>query len=150
MKLCDFGDDIYQELMLAICELPESKLSHIMSGGWLKFWCIRVATNISRQHSLSRHFQHKKEVNYTTIPEDLRGCYEIEEQIDASIKIEAIEKHLKSIHWYDSALFKLYLEKGSFRAVEEDTGINFQSVRWTVNKVYEGINKLFDESISSS
>jgi hypothetical protein len=147
-NLCHFGDDVYQEMQLALCELPETKLEQIIEGGWLKFWAIRVCTNMSRQHQLSRQLRHHKENGNVRIEDDARGCYEIELQIDAIIKLEQIESYLLKIHWYESSLFKLYLEKGSFRAVQDDTGINFQSVRWTVNKVYEGLNKLFDENIN--
>ena len=130
------GTDVFQDVLLAYLELDDCKALQIFDGGYIEWWCIRVAMNInSNTGKVGKHLNRKNEV-YGAMPYILdKRYYEIEGQIDATINLNNIKKELDEMYWYDRELFKIYMQEGSLRKSEKATGIPYISIRATVNKV---------------
>jgi hypothetical protein len=136
------GQDIFQDVVLAFLELEDDKAIQIHQGGYLEWWCIRVAMNLnSNTGKIGKHLNRNREV-FGAMPFLLdRRYYEIEGQIDAAINLEKIQKELDEMYWYDRELFKIYLSEGSLRKSEQATGIPYVSIKVTVDKVRKKLKK---------
>jgi len=133
------GNDVSQEVILSFLELDQEKQRQIIEGGYLEFWAIRAAmfTNSNTGKFgkyFSRHFEDLKQI-------ENRNKIDIHDRIDAKILLEKVTKELDAMYWYDRELFRIYLEEGSLRKVEKATGIQFTSVKTTVDKVRKKIKQ---------
>jgi RNA polymerase sigma factor (sigma-70 family) len=137
------GEDVFQEVILAILEMPDTKLKAITDGGYMVFYALTMAGRIGGfQNKLSKYYNAKRERLIDVIKESHAGSVNPTEQICASIEIEKIEKALSKMHWYDRELFRLYMEEDSYRKVQALTGIHYTSVRVTVEKVRTKLKKI--------
>jgi len=146
-KVCPehLQDDLRQWVMEILCRKPDNEIITIHSKGQLKFYVVRIILN-----QVSRNGQFTKSHSLIASREPVHTqaeCFDIERQHHAQRqRKEAFEDQLVSevdeLYWYDQKLFKLYLDKGSYRKVTEATGIPPKSVWETVNKVKQQIRSL--------
>lgn len=60
---------------------------------------------------------------------------------DRQLKEGLALDEIDNLYWYDKEIVKLYLELGTYRAVEAETGIPFESIYKTVQKSCNQIKK---------
>lgn len=163
-------DDLKGEVMLILCEMEEGKLMDLHYKGVLRFYTVRVILNLI-QSSTSPFYKKFRMSGFdlTSIKSSvMSGSYDfslleamdseninlVHRKVLEAISFEDLgeqkEKQLKeclaldeidNLYWYDREIVKLYLELGTYRAVEEATGIPFESVYKTVIKSCRQIKK---------
>ena len=130
-KLCNCPDDLIQEVVLLLLEMPEEKWQQINEGGYLRFYVVRTMMTMatSKRSSFSKLYDlhnHKK-VDHE------REDYDWEKEDDIAL----LETLMDELHWYDREVLKLWLEEGSYRKVGKKVDIPYKSIGNTVNKALE-------------
>lgn len=125
-----YADDLYQELVLVILELPDDKLKKI-SETCIKCFYFKLAKH--QFHSRNSAF-HKK---YRRVDEVVRDHASdiVQAAMDNAPDSELVEKvsrAMDEVYWYDSGILSLYAEKGTLQEVSNCTGIPLKSVYDTV------------------
>jgi hypothetical protein len=119
--------DLKQETIMILLEMPEEKIISLNKSGGLFYYCVRVMINLVKNKS-SRF--NKLYLTKTTdkIPE--------RQYFDQEVNGEEKEKRaltaFENLYWYEKEISKLYFGLGSYRAVEEETRIPRVSVCRTV------------------
>lgn len=133
LSIVPLREDLLQELALIICEKTEDELAKI--HGYFNFWCVRTLINMCGKRGNFTKKYAIKDLNY----EDAK--FDIESEYDGKVDetLDKLDKILTGVHWYKRDLFKLYLECGTFRAVEDEVGINYVSVYHTIKDVKKHI-----------
>ena len=65
--------------------------------------------------------------------------YDKEQDTEFEINLEKVKANLDKLFWYDKKIFELYIEFGSLRKVEQQTGIKYGAIHQTVTKVKKQI-----------
>ncbi|WP_212005763.1 sigma-70 family RNA polymerase sigma factor [Chitinophaga sp. HK235] len=134
------ADDLYQELMLFILEIPEDKLARL-NETCLKCFFFRMA---QKQYNSKTSAYHRKfrQPGVVHLPENA-GDYlpDIPDDADASDLIADVQEAMAGMYWYDSKLLELYADAGTMRAIASDTGIPLNSVHHTIAGARKQIKK---------
>lgn len=125
-------EDLYQEMILHMCEQADSKLQKMKREGWLKFHFVRVATN----KWSNRGYPHDE------LPTHLDTDTQSEEYDTDADKLENdLRDALGKMHWYDREILKAVNDVGSIRKVSKKTGITFHGVRESYKKAKHELKK---------
>lgn len=135
----DYAEDLYQDLVLALLEMPEEKLQQLEQT-CLKCFFYRMA---------QRQFNSKNSRFYRTYLRDGEALKSRIADIEAACEpsdinqewIDKTLKALKEIDWYDAGIMSLYAQEGTLRAVSEKTGIPARSIQNTVTLAKRLIRK---------
>lgn len=133
MEPAHLRDDLRQEVILTMCELPEEKVVKLHEEKVLVFYVVRVIINMIR--STNSPFAKKYRTTYTELVEqeeptgpDMNERLLREELEDYTLS------EINSLYWYDAELIRLYMNLGTFRAIQEMTGIPYVSCFKTIKK----------------
>lgn len=130
-------EDLYQELFIILCELPEDKLTEIYTNGYLHYWIVRTLTNMVSPYG---KFYKKYKVTYDDTEANQKladtedeGCeQELERERERAEVESLLTKYEKSgrdgFGWYKVTLLKAYAEVGSYRKLSKLTGIHFITI----------------------
>lgn len=129
------ADDLYQELVLLVLEIPEAKLTQL-NETCLKCFFYRMA---ERQYNRPNSaFYRKYRKPNRLMKEHAENIALFEHSADGLddliAEVEQAMTELDGIYWYDAKMMRVYAEIGSMRAVAEETGIPLISIHGTVNK----------------
>lgn len=134
------ADDLYQEAILRLMELGHDRLNEIHKGGYIHFYAIRLVVNESKGKSkLNRQFGREDSIT-DTLP---HRTYDISDRIDDKDLLLKINTEIKKFSKMDQEMFRIYHKLGSYRKVEEATGIPYCTVRYWVNEMKEHIEQKF-------
>lgn len=153
-------EDLKMDVIAIVCEWPDEKVIKLHQENSLEFYVVRVILNQVKSKTSPFHKQYrspvipiemhkagfkvgsdcredgkrrtrfeKAEVNYQMTSVDDYEERLIREQAE-DLAIEEIDR----LYWYDAEMIKLYLELGSFRAIEDRTGIPFISCYKNIKK----------------
>jgi len=133
-----YADDLYQDSLLILMEYNKDKVKEAVNGGYLKNIFVRIMYNQFNYKNAKFHNIHRKNAHLSvesfyddivnSIPNQESGINE-EEQEQAVTFIQAkIATQTSENDSFNKELFKLYMELGSLRAVQKQTGINYQSI----------------------
>lgn len=148
-----YRDDFKQHFYTQILYMKESKVIEAYSNGYLDWLCIKVISNqynsiTSSFYKLYKDYRQPSigspsldeidESNLTYVEDD------VDSQIQTTVSFNTIEKLVNNRHYYHKQLWYMYyIEEMSYRDIEKQTGINFQSVRSSVLKTNEYIKNNF-------
>ena len=110
-----FRDDLKQEFLLILLEEDGDRLKKIFDDGKIWNWCYVILRNQWSSSTSPFYKKYRSEKFYD---------YELDWIIDSDIDMkdievaERVEQILKSMHWKDQHLFKLYY----FETIDEKTG----------------------------
>ena len=125
--------DLYQEFILELLELKPQKIEKIYADGYLKWYCVRMLSNMF--HSKTSRFA----VKFKDIPKML---YEFEGyNFEKDIFINEVNYILENEYWYDRELLLLYIKVGSYRKLSKLTNIPMQSIFESVTSLKKRINE---------
>lgn len=127
MKPEHLQDELMAEVGLILCEKPELMIIELWELGKLKFYTVRIILNLVQ--STTSGFYKKFRVNNLELSQIIEP---IITEYD-SRKDHAMDE-IENLYWYDREILKLYAEHGTYRKVEEVTGIPFESIYKTVQK----------------
>jgi hypothetical protein len=133
MKPKELVDDLRQDVILKICELPDEKIKHLSDTNTLEFYTVRVILNTINNPN------GKFGKNFRTVFQELSDNI-TSEQLDIKERLhkENLEDKaiggIDNLYWYNQELVRLYLKHGNYRAVQEVTGIPFPSIYKAIQK----------------
>lgn len=136
-------EDLFQELIIILCEYDPLKIEALHENGGLKFFIVRILQN---QYRSDHSPFHKTHVKFKQSSTELDG---IERQVETVTQ----DQHYASIveyecqrtvfknsrDWYQNNLFKGLLKEGSLTKLSTKTGISRSAI---TRAVYEYIDKL--------
>lgn len=127
--------------MVVVCELPEEKVIKLHRDRVLEFYVVRVIINMirSRVSPFAKKYRtHHIELTDREVAEesDLEGR-ELKEQLEDLALAE-----IPNLYWYDAKLISLYMDLGSFRAIEQATRIPHVSCYKTIKKSFAELKRL--------
>lgn len=127
MKPENLQDELRAEVALILCEKPEDLIIGLADRKELRFYTVRIILNLIQSNT--SQFYKKFRVNNLELSEIIEPIIiEYDERKDTAIS------EIDNLYWYDREILKLYAEHGTYRKVEEVTGIPFESVYKTVMK----------------
>lgn len=127
MKPESLQDELKAEVALILCEKPEDLIIGLADRKELRFYTVRIILNLIQSNT--SQFYKKFRVNNLELSEISEPTIiEYDERKDTAIS------EIDNLYWYDREILKLYAEHGTYRKVEEVTGIPFESVYKTVMK----------------
>jgi hypothetical protein len=120
-------DDLKQEVILKICEMPEEKLLSLHESKVLEFYTVRVIINEIRNpnNSFAKKYRGISE-EITNEPHSPDPDFKEREVLEELQQVAINE--IQNLYWYDKELLLTYLRLGSYRAVTEYTGIPVTSI----------------------
>lgn len=140
------ANDLRQEVMLVLLELPKERLHNIHENGILGYFINRVVKNQfeSVTSPFYKKFREKAAIEYNG-QEDSKsitssGTYNPE--IDQ--KAQEIRDILKKMGTTETLLIKYYIQEGSLHKVSKITGIPYTNLRryfvWVKEQVKQNLN----------
>jgi hypothetical protein len=135
MRPKDLQDDLKAEVALILCEKSEDLILELHDKGGLKYYTVRIILNLIQSNTSP--FYKKFRLSNVELS-DLIEPYVLPEY--DSRKDQAMEE-LETLYWYDREILKLYGKYGTYRKIEEETGIPFESIYKTVQKACKEIRK---------
>lgn len=123
------AEDLFQELALALLELPEDKFRQVVEGCLKCFWYRMADYSFNRPRS--RFFKHWRKEERA-----LRRHHDnIVQAWESGPDEELIAKMLRAIeegYWYDQGVLFEYIEKGTLKEVSKATSIPVVSLHNTI------------------
>lgn len=159
MKPEHLQEDLKMEVITTVCEWPEERVVGLHERKQLEFYVARVIinhiTNKSHQFYKKYRTQFDEYVEHEYLSSNRQyfnrevanqvGKAHIENDVDLADREtkEAMEdiaiNEIEGLYWYDQEMVKLYYKLGSYRAIEEQTGIPFISCYKTIQKAFATI-----------
>jgi len=157
----EYADDIFQDALLAMLELPVDKVRQIEKDNAILYYFRQVIYNMSKAMFRNNRVADSSTCSLSMIETSLStdcDTFEFEYEgndIDSMISDEyrntklpkGIVDKLNEMRFYDREVFLLYCQLGSFRKVEKQTGINYVAIHRTVKKVQDELRPVSNSSI---
>ena len=137
-------DDLRAEVIAQVCEWPEEKVLGLWQRGELIFYVVRVIINMLRNTGGPFCKKFRRPV-YELSGHEVADDSDIQALKERERLGEQAMKNIDRLYWYDAAMVRLYLEAGSFRAMEERTQIPYSSAFKTVKKSLEALKTITHE-----
>lgn len=157
----ELREDLKQEVILIVCEMPEEKIIGLHERKQLEFFTVRVIIN--QAASKTSPFAKKYRSTYSISDFSLgiatdQHSNRTMDRINAVLAVNPIEadteerllresiedkamQQIAELYWYNKELVELYLKHGNFRAIQKETGIPFASCYKTIKKSFEEIKQ---------
>ncbi len=138
----DLWEDLRQEVALIVLEYDKDKIADLEAKGKqvFKFWIVRICCN--QLHS--KYGKMYRLYNQLIPVEDVVKFIKEEVEIfDDQPIVDAIERKMKDLYWYDREILKMYIELGSVRKVSAQTGIPHTSIFITIKNIRKCIKQSF-------
>lgn len=152
----EWWKELRQEIFLILCEYDKDKVIEMHQKKYLKFFIVRITLNQFRSKHSKFYYKNIKNGMLNDSIQDTSDLinsdkmlfemynddiYKLEELIEKENKLQRIEVAKCNLRYFESELLRLYYELGSFKAINEKTGIPTRSVSFAVKNA---INNLKD------
>lgn len=148
-------DELRAEVALILCEKPEDQIIELWRLEKLKFYTVRIIINLIQSNSspFYKKFRgsYSPDIGYIerllnkyedSPPDDAVEQFQVFKTYSESLKChdnyddskDRAIAEIDNLYWYDREILKLYAEHGTYRKVEEVTGIPFESIYKTVQR----------------
>lgn len=158
-------DDLKMEVITIVCGWPEEKIIQLHENKALEFYVVRVILNQVKSKTSDFVRKYRQPVEYyveaqpdlvgkgnnTTerhalnIYQRVSNKQQTNESSDERRIREQVEElalsEIDKLYWYDAEMIRLYLKLGSFRAIQEHTGIPFISCYKNIQKSLATLKK---------
>ncbi len=163
MKPEHLRDDLKSEVMLILCESAEEKIVGLHQAGGLTYYTVRIILNLIQSNTSPFYKKFRAMVDArdpkATQMDNPKNPYDnshlelllhkeaesdqeyagmvfgIIEERERKEKLEDLAlDQINSLYWYDQEIVKLYMKLGSYRAIEAETGIPWESCYKTVKR----------------
>ena len=153
----DLRDDLRQEAILVLCEMPEERLMKLYRDGKLKYYFLGTIRLMAASKYSRFYYQYRKRERLNLGEDALARCsrdmeadtrdLENKRQVERILgQADQALKQIGKVRWYDEELFRLYVRLGcNSTKVARETLIPRPSVVSTVNRVLAVIRKAVDQ-----
>jgi hypothetical protein len=135
----DIHQDLFQEFVLVLYQIPEDKLTELNSTGELQWYCVKIIMNMFHGEN-SPFFRSYRQRGMQLSPAVEDVSEEYNPEMDK--ELERVEKFLTGLPWYEREIFQGYVKIGSYRKFSAEVGIVACSIAATVQKVRKKYKKL--------
>jgi hypothetical protein len=129
-------EDLKQDVILVVCELPEQRLIELHNKQQLDFFVVRIILNQMKSKTSPFYKNYRRE--FAELPNEIADKeipYSEKQQLEKDISTA-----LEQMYWYQADMVRVYAELGNYRAIERATGIPYASCFHTVRKSIKQIN----------
>lgn len=171
-------DDFRSHFLLQLMEMKETKLQQAWNNGWIEWLCVKILSNQMNSNTSSfwkiyrnGGFNGDRKVILQSDYEGIRNDYKEQESSNPisyegafghdtsdddierleliELKRDRIIEALNGRHYYHRHLFILHINGMTYRQIEKETEISYQSIRlsilstieWLKNNLKNDINK---------
>lgn len=129
--------DLKQEIILIVCEWDDEKVVSLYEQNKLDFYVVKVILNqlTNKYREFHKQFRGQSTVELSedqVAQEENIQARELKEQLEDFTLSE-----IDNLYWYEAKLVRLYMELGTFRAIEEATKIPYVSCYKTIRKALD-------------
>lgn len=153
----EYADDIFQDALLVMLELPKEKADKIEADNATPYYFRQVICNLSNRMYRANEIADSKLITGIDILNDIEDEKQIEVKQkgndinsyldrgydDLNVHPDIVDK-LNRMSMHDRETFLLFMEVGSCRNVEAVTGINYVSVHRTIKKVQDELRPILN------
>ena len=136
----DLWEDLRQEVALIVLEYDKKKIEEIEKKGKqvFKFWIVRICCNQTNSKYGKFGRMYKSLIPVDDIVKFIKQEVEV---FDDQPLINAIQRKIEDLYWYDKEILKMYTELGSVRKVSAVTGIPHTSIFITIKNIRKCIKQ---------
>lgn len=132
-------DDLKQEVMLILMEKDPLMIVAMNNRNELKWYVVRTILNMVRSNS-SPYSKKYRIITTDKVPE--KPVQELNGRVVKELREQAVLHYINNeLYWYDRAILQLYMKHGSYRKIEEETRIPWESCGNTIRKCIKKIRK---------
>lgn len=154
MQPFELQEDLKSEVILILLEHSDEKIIQLYNSGGLKFYAVRIILNLIQSKTSPFYKKYRQPIcefkenlqwhevgendHMLTFISKRNGLIESESSDDYDIRLanelkeEKVMKIIEGLYWYDRELVKLYVQLGTYRAIEEATQIPWRSCYDTI------------------
>jgi hypothetical protein len=139
----EWWEELRQDVFLTICEYDHAKIEDMAERKCLKFFIVRIGLNQFRSKNSKFYYQNFKNqrLSDNIIDDELiensdhilfaNHLFELQDEnaydkIEA--KIQAVEKTIDDLRFFECEVLKLYLQLGTYKNVSIKTGIPIRTI----------------------
>jgi hypothetical protein len=140
-------EDLFQELIIILCEYDSVKLEELYAKGQIKWFIVKIIKNqfqstTSPFYKKYRAFADRSSDQEVHAPTEEPEDNEVLNLVQCETeKISFTDKN----DWYDTRMFQLYLQEGSLRKLSAKTGISRTAISYAIDNFKKNIYKKLDE-----
>lgn len=133
------GEDLYQEMLLALLEKGDKKLWEVWHSGGHRWYVLGLIYRLFLGKGSLWDQKYRDRLVRVDFDWEraqvVAEIYDHEQDEREQYNTERIQEALEELHWYDKNLFMVYVESKNMRRISTTTTIPYNSVRLTINKV---------------
>ena len=140
-------DDLKSEVIAIVCDWTEEKIVDLHTKNQLEFYVVRVIINQIKSKTSPFYTKYRKSFAELT-GEEPHDCTDLKERELKELTEDIAIKDIDNLYWYDAEILRLYLELGTYRAIQEKTGIPFISCYVNIKKSLKTLKRKSTEKVS--
>lgn len=121
-----YAMDLFQELFIIICELPDQKLQ-TLAGTCLHCFYYRIAEIQYKSNRSAFHKTNRKPGQFTEKHSDDILAFYDHSPIDPDV-LDKLNRAMGELPYVDGAVLKLYADSKSIKQVSKDSGVPIRSL----------------------
>lgn len=133
-------EDLKMEVIAVVCEWPEEKVKALHYEGKLEFYVVRVIINML-SNKYSPFFKKFRVQTLQLTNMEIAEIYALDERELRENQEDAVMGEIDNLDWYNGKMLRLYMNKGTYRAMETATGIPHESCYKTVQKAIKELKR---------
>lgn len=153
----DLSNDLYQYIMLSICEMQEERLIEIYKGNIKGYICRMIYLNAffpkspfqQQERSITHECLDLNE-SIAIFDDTINESYDFNEIIEKFLEQEKRECERLGQYPFVVELFRLWQKEGSLNAVSKKTKIPYGSVANYIKEIIRRINEDFNRNQQAS
>jgi len=154
-------DELKSEVILKVCEWPDERVTGLYDRGQLEFYVARVIINETRNkysgfykkfrmahvaYAETEDFQKESHSDGGMDDGPRRRAFisgdgipvthidDIQQREIRELEEDTALEFIDTLYWYDQELIRLYIRLGNYRAIEDATGIPWESAYKSIQK----------------
>lgn len=132
-------DDVRQEVFECLLNKEEAEIIGLHERGKLRPYIVKTLYNTANLERSSHNYQNRRRTEIPT--ETFVDTADVLEEMDYEELLNTCAVRVDQLYHYHQHLLKLYVEKGSMRAVAFATGIPLNSVCRAINAAREEVKR---------
>lgn len=147
MEPVDLQDDLKSEVIAIVCEWSEEKIVELYTKNQLEFYVVRVILNQIKSKTSPFYKKHRQSFAELT-GEESYECTDLKEREVKELIQDIAIQQIDELYWYDAEILRMYLELGTFRAIQDKTGIPFISCYVNIKKSLKTLKRKATEEVN--
>lgn len=132
-------EDLRQEVMVILLNKPPELICGLEARRELRWYVVRIILNMVKSKS-SPFIKTYRRFTTDVIPE--MPVKELNGRVHRECMEQAVIRFINTeLYWYDKEIVQMYMRLGSYRDIEKETGIPWESAYGTVRRVTDRIKK---------